>query len=93
VAVKMRPEDVVAEGERIYRERLKERLENTSPGRFVAIDVTTGEYFLGDHADQALAAAKTASPHGIVHLMRVGSQGAFKVSYSRHAHRPRANRQ
>jgi hypothetical protein len=91
--VQMRPEDVVAAGEKIYREKLRAHLENTSPGKFVAIVVDTGAYYLGDYPDQALAAAKAASPHGLVHLMRVGSEGAFKVSYSRrHAHRPRANR-
>lgn len=93
VVVQMRPKEVVAAGLKIYRERLKDHLENTSPGKFVAIDVESGAYYLGEYPDLALAAAKAASPHGIVHLMRIGSEGAFKVSYSRrHAHRSGADR-
>ena len=91
--VLMRPEEIVAAAEKIYREQLKEHLENTSPGKCVAIDVESGNYYLGDEPDQALAAAQNASAHAVVHLMRVGSPGAFKVSYSRHAHRPRDHRQ
>jgi hypothetical protein len=89
--VLMRPDEVVAAGEKIYRDRLKDVLESTAIGKIVAIDVESGAYYLGDNPSQALAAAKAANPQSTVHLMRIGSQGAFKLSYSRHARSQRTS--
>ena len=68
-------------GERLYTERHKERLEREIPGQYVAIDVLTGEAYIGPYPEDALAAAKSKAPTGLFHLIRVGSTGAYRVSH------------
>jgi hypothetical protein len=74
------PQAIVERGERIYRDSYKTAFEAEHFGKFVAIDVTTEQAYLGDTAERALEGAKEQAPHGIFHLIRVGSPGAFRVS-------------
>ncbi|MBI4466548.1 MAG: hypothetical protein HY656_03865 [Acidobacteria bacterium] len=76
------PKAIAEEGERIYLESYKAEYEKKYAGKFVAIDINTKEAFLDDYAEGALEKAKAKSPHGLFHLIRVGSPGAFRVSYS-----------
>ena len=76
------PKEIVEAGERVYRERYKADYETKHLGKFVAIDVKTGKSYLGDTSSQALQAAHADEPSSLFHLIRVGSEGAFKVSYS-----------
>lgn len=75
------PDKIAEAGERFYAEKHKARLERERPGHFVAIDVATGDAYVGDHAELALEEARAKVPHGVFHLIRIGSPGAFKVSY------------
>jgi hypothetical protein len=76
------PDKIAEEGERVYKERHRERLEKEFPGQFAAIDVGTGEAYVGEFPEVALKHAQEASPHAVVHLIRIGAEGAFKVSYA-----------
>jgi hypothetical protein len=42
------PKQVAEKGEQIYQEKLKSILEPKENGKFVTIEVNSGEYFLGD---------------------------------------------
>jgi hypothetical protein len=76
------PQQVVDAGQRIYKERYQEEYERLHAGKFVAIDVQTGNAYLADTAGAALKNGLTAQPQGVFHLIKIGSTGAFKVSYS-----------
>ena len=80
------PERIAEEGERIYAERYKVRLEKEIPGKYAAIDVLTGEIYTGQYPEDALAAAKKSAPTGLLHLIRVGSVGAYRVSHLLYGH-------
>lgn len=43
-------DDLVESGQRLYDERLRELLEPSQAGRYVAIEAVSGKYFLGDTA-------------------------------------------
>jgi len=75
-----RPETVVDLGERIYREQLKDLLEPKQTGRFVAIEVNSGKYFIADSPSDAMAKASSDMPQGLFHLMRIGATAAFTTS-------------
>ncbi len=76
---------VIAEtGERIYDEKYRAEYEAKHGGKFVAVNVHTGGATLGDTPEEALRRAKETDPSGIFHLIRVGSPGAFRVSYAQH---------
>jgi len=79
------PSEIADRGEQIYKEKYQATYEIEHPGQFVAIDVTTGNAFVGVSPEEVLENARKAAPTGIFHLIKVGSPGAFRVSYTRDA--------
>jgi hypothetical protein len=75
------PQDIAAAGERIYAERHKQVLEREHPGQFAAVDVLTGEVYIGEYPEDALSTARQKAPNGVFHLLRIGSAGAYRVSH------------
>lgn len=76
------PKAVAERGEELYREKYKLEYESKHPGKFLAIDVTTGKAYLADSAEAAITIAQIEAPQGTFHLIKVGSAGAFRVSYT-----------
>lgn len=60
------------EGERIYYEKLKPILEPELKGKIVAIEVDSGDYFIGDSVIEALQKAREVYPDKLFHFMRIG---------------------
>ena len=81
----LNPKAIVEAGERIYRDKYQKEYEANHRGKFLAIDVQTEEAYLGDTSEEPLRAGRNVSPKGIFHLVRVGSPGAFRVSYTSNA--------
>ena len=75
------PIAIAEAGEQMYNP-LRADLEANHRGKFVAIDVKTGAYYLGDGAEEALEAARSAEPLGMFHLIRIGFAGAFQISHA-----------
>ena len=75
------PQEIAEAGERIYNEKYKAEYERKYPGKFVAIDVESGQPFLADQPEEALTQGRKALPTAFFHLIRVGAPGAFGVSY------------
>lgn len=72
----------ISRGERIYREKLKDKLVRDHFGRFAAIDPDTGCYFLGDTSADAAGAAHDAMPQGRFYLKRIGYEAAHSIGGS-----------
>ncbi len=79
------PRAIAELGEKIYSERYRAQYEAEHLGKFVAINVKTAHATLGSTSEEALESARTADPKGLFHLIRIGSAGAFRVSYTLHA--------
>jgi hypothetical protein len=67
------------DGEAVYEKQLKAALETQHSGEFVAIEPSSGRYFLGETATAALVAARTAMPESLFFLTRVGKTAAHKI--------------
>lgn len=67
------------QGRRLYDEKLKALLEPQHKGRFVAIEPTTGEYYLGDTDAEALLTAHAAHPESRFYLKRIGYDYTHKI--------------
>jgi hypothetical protein len=76
------PKALAQRGEEIYNEKYRSDYEGRFAGKFVAIDVTSGAAYLADSPEDAVKKARANAPQGLFHLVRVGSAGAFRVSYS-----------
>ena len=58
-------------------------MEAGHPGRFVAVEPESGEYFLADTLDAAVAAARAAHPARLPHVLRVGHPAALHIGGAR----------
>lgn len=65
-------DQVVEQGQRIYDEQLKHRLEPEQNGCYVAIEPDSGRYFLGDTGTEALVTAHAEMPDARFYLKRIG---------------------
>jgi len=66
------------DGEAVYEKHLA-ALEPQHSGEFVAIEPSSGRYFLGETATAALVAARNAMPDSLFFLTRVGRTSAHKI--------------
>jgi len=69
-------EEHVDRGEEIYR-KIKEKLEPAHKGEFVAIEVDTGDYFVGKDPIDADEKARVKYPDAVFFLARIGYRAAF----------------
>lgn len=76
------PKAIADRGEAIYLKKYKDAYEAEKLGKFVAIDVVSEHAYVGDSPDEALELARKEAPKGLFHLIKVGSPGAFRVSYT-----------
>jgi len=76
------PKGIAERGTQIYAAKYQEKLEKEYPGQFVAIDVRSEEAFVKASPEDALRAAQQKNPHGMFHLIRIGSPGVFRVGYA-----------
>lgn len=60
------------EGKRIYWQKYAKKLESTERGRIIAIEIESGDSFMGDSTVEAILKAKEKYPNRIFYLMRVG---------------------
>jgi hypothetical protein len=51
----------------------------TQPGKIVAVEPVSGEYFIGSTVREALVAANTKYPGRPVFFYRVGSKAVYKI--------------
>ena len=61
----------------IYKNRLRESLEQSHRDEFVAIEPTSGDFFLGPTLTAAIGAARVKHPERLVHTLRVGHRAAI----------------
>ena len=76
--VKYRTKELCSKGEKIYAE-IKEKLESTLNNKFVAIEIDSGDYFIGNGAIEAADKARERYPCSVFFLVRIGHLAAFKT--------------
>ena len=71
-ALAVNKERLVAQGEVIYQQRLKDHLEPTYHGQIVAIEVESGNYFIGKSVAEAAKKARAKHPQKLFYFARIG---------------------
>lgn len=71
------PEEVAARGEAIYAEKIRSLVEKTNKGKFVIIDVETGEYEMDDDDLTATKRLLSKRPDAVIYGLRVGFPAAY----------------
>lgn len=75
---------LVRKGKRLYETKLKTILEPAYKGMFAAIEVDSGEYFLGTSILEAIDKAELKYPDKEVYVVRVGFPVALSCRYRMH---------
>ena len=71
--------ETVRRGEKVYA-RIKSQLEPRHAGKFIVIEVDSGDFFVDKNSVKATLKAKKKYPDAIFYLARVGYPAAFKMT-------------
>ena len=66
------PSEIAERGRTIYETRLRQILEPACTGKYIVIDLETGEYEIDEDGEAASQRAYRRNPHGTRYGMRVG---------------------
>ncbi len=82
-------EEVGRLGEEVYERSVRAKVESEAgrsrDGRFVVLDVDSGDYEVADEAVVATARLRERKPDAVFYLMRVGRRAAFRMRTVRFA--------
>ena len=74
-------DEIVRKGEELYDREIREKVEQGNHGRFVVIDITSGDY---EVADEDLAASQRVlerHPQGLLYGIRIGYPTALRIGF------------
>jgi len=69
--------ELVDKGKEIYEKKLKDKLEPKHKGEIVAIDVKSGDYFVGRDMTEADKKAREKHPDDVFYMVRIGHRAVF----------------
>jgi hypothetical protein len=87
-------EEIVPRGREIYEHAVRPGLCPEHEGKFVVIDVESGDYEVSDDDGEAFGLAEERHPEAMFFVLRVGPEGAPRPAYriGGSAHPPRRSR-
>lgn len=72
-------EEVARRGQQIYDERIRQDVEADYPGKFLAVDILTGNYEIADDLLTAGDRVRARNPSAVPYTVRVGSPFAIRL--------------
>ena len=75
------PEEIIRIATDIYNEKYRVDCERSHMDHFVAVDVTTGEAYIGEFSGDVMDEADKKSPEGVFHIIRIGSEATYEAGY------------
>ena len=73
------PEEVEARGEAIYAEQIRGQVEAGNKGKFLVIDIETGNYEIDADDLQATMRALAKRPAAVLYGLRIGYPTAYRL--------------
>ncbi len=73
------PEEVESRGEAIYERQIREQVEAGNKGKFVVIDVQTGEFEVDDDDLKATKRSLAKRPDAVLYGLRIGYPTAYTL--------------
>jgi len=71
--------DNFSENSKEYYNKIKKKLESEFKGKYIALDYSSKQYWLGDTATEALSKARDEFPKKLFYLLQVGSSTPFSI--------------
>ena len=72
-------EEIAQRGQRLYEQKIRSQLDESETGKFLVLDIETGQYEIDRDEIAALKRAKEKNPKAALYLLRVGSETAYKL--------------
>ena len=81
-------EEVAARGEALYEQRIRPHVEATHQGKFVVVDIETGDYEIDADDLAATKRALAKRPDAVLYGVRIGSPTAYRLGSCLATHQP-----
>ena len=75
------PQRIAERAAQIY-DQLDDTLKQEHAGEFMVVDVKSEQFYIAKFSEDAFRLAREGTPHGVLHLIRIGARSAFRVSLS-----------
>ena len=72
-------EEVCDRGRQIYEERIKHLVESEHTGKFIVIDIESGDFEIGEEELDASARLKKRRPESVRYLAKIGCKAAYRM--------------
>jgi hypothetical protein len=72
-------EEIASIGRRIYGENIREKVEAQHHGKFLVIDIESGDYEIDDRDVNASLRLLARRPNGILYGIRIGYPAAYRL--------------
>lgn len=76
---KYTPEEVEARGQALYEQRIRSAVEPEHNGKFLVLDVETGEYEIDEDDLNATKRALAKGPNAVLYGLRIGYSAAYRL--------------
>ncbi len=73
-------DEICDRGEEIYREQTKHLVEPLQNGRFIAIDIESGDYEVAEEELDASHRLKARRPGSVRFLAKIGCRAAYRLA-------------
>jgi hypothetical protein len=80
---KRTPDELAALGQAIFDQQVRSALRPEDDGKFVAIDVETGDYVIDEDDYKAVARLRSRKPAADIWLMRAGYPAPYRIGVVR----------
>lgn len=77
--LKYSDEEVVRQGQTLYEKRIQSRIDERDRGKFLVLDIETGDYELDSNELQALKRAKAKRPDAVLYMLRIGYPATYRL--------------
>ena len=73
------PEEVESRGEAIYQQELREKVEAQNKGKFLVVDIETGQYEIDEDDLKATRRALAKRRDAVLYGLRIGYPAAYRL--------------
>ena len=72
---------IAARGEEIYHQRLREKVESNHKGKFLTIDIETGNYEIDTDEVASSMRLLEKHPEAVLYCLRIGFPAAHRIGF------------
>ena len=72
-------DEIVQRGQALYDQQIRVKVETSHQGKFLVLDIETGEYEIDISELAALKRAKAKNPNAALYILRVGHPTAYRL--------------